>query len=151
MPLVYHLTQNLVAALMSEVEVLAITGTTGSSEQLLGKDDMRQLEEQRIHSLLQLSLQSGTFHPQPSPTASTVNLVGVMLGDELFLRDFTAFVHRLLPAGNGFGDIPIVSLDGDMQPTTTAMSAHSASREVNDVWQFVSPGIKQTTQAANFF
>ena len=76
---------------------------------------MRQLEEQRIHSLLQLPLQSGTFHPQPSPTASTVNLVGEMLGDELFLRDLTAFVHRLLTAGNGFGDIPVVSLDSDYE------------------------------------
>ena len=124
-PFINHFPDYLISALVAEVEVLAITGATGRSEQLLGEDDMRQLEEQRIHSLLQLPLQSGTFHPQPSPTASTVNLVGEMLGDELFLRNLTAFVHRLLTAGNGFGDIPFVSLDGDMQPTTT-MAAHSA-------------------------
>lgn len=85
-PFINHFPDYLISALVAEVEVLAITGATGSCEQLLGEDDMRQLEEQRIHSLLQLPLQSSTFHPQPSPTASTVNLVGEMLGDELFLR-----------------------------------------------------------------
>lgn len=124
-PLVNHLTEYLIATLVSEIVVLAITGTTGSSEQLLGEDDMRQLEKQRVHGFLQLSLQSGTFHPQPSPTASTVDFVGEMLGDKLFLRDLTTFVYSLLIAGNGFSDIPIVSLDGDVQPTTI-MAAHSA-------------------------
>ena len=92
-----------------------------------GEDDMRQLEEQRIHGFLQLPLQVGTFHTKPSPATGTVNLVGEMLGDELFLRNLTAFVHRLLTAGNGFGDIPIVSLNGDVQPTTTAVPAHFAA------------------------
>lgn len=124
-PFINHFPDYLISALVAEVEVLAITGATGSSEQLLGKDDLWQLEEQGDHCFLQLSLQGITFQPLPSPAAGSVNLIGEMLGDELFLRNLTAFVHRLLPAGNGFGDIPIVSLDGDMQPTTT-MSAHSA-------------------------
>ena len=91
-PFINHFPDYLISALVAEVEVLAITGATGSSEQLLGEDDMRQLEEQRIHSLLQLPLQSGTFHPLPFAAADTVNLIGEMLGDELFLRNLTAFV-----------------------------------------------------------
>ena len=114
-PFINHFPDYLISALVAEVEVLAFTGTTGSREQLLGEDDMRQLEEQRIHSLLQLPLQSGTFQPLPFPAASTVNLVGEMLGDELFLRDLTTFVHCLLTVGNGFGDIPVVSLDSDYE------------------------------------
>lgn len=39
-PLVYHLTQNLVTALVSEVEVLSVAQTTESSEQLLGFTSM---------------------------------------------------------------------------------------------------------------
>lgn len=100
---------------MSEVKVLTLSGTARSHEQLFGEDDLRQLEKQRIHGFLQLSLQSGTFHPQPSPTAGTVNLIGEMFDDELFLRNLTAFVHRLLTAENGFGDIPVVSLDSDYE------------------------------------
>ena len=46
-PFIYHISDYLVSALVAEVEVLAITGATGSSEQLLGEDDMRQLEELR--------------------------------------------------------------------------------------------------------
>ena len=114
-PFIYHLSEYFVTALVAEVEVLSFTGTTGSHEQLFGEDDLRQLEKQRIHGFLQLSLQSGTFHPQPSPTAGTVDFVCEMLGDELFLRNLTAFVHRLLTAGNGFGDIPVVSLDSDYE------------------------------------
>lgn len=44
-PFIYHLSDYLVAALVSEGEVLTLTGTAGSSEQLLGKDDLWQLEE----------------------------------------------------------------------------------------------------------
>jgi len=44
-PFIYHLSDYLVTALVSEVEVLAFTGTTGSREQLFGEDDLRQLEE----------------------------------------------------------------------------------------------------------
>ena len=89
---------------MPEVEVLAFTGTTRNSEQLLGEDDLGQLEEQSFHGSLQFLLQGGTFHPKPSPASGTVNLIGEMLGDELFLRDLAAFAHCLLTAGNGFGD-----------------------------------------------
>lgn len=109
------------------------------------------MEEQGVHDFFQIPLQCGTFQPLPFTVTGTVNLIGEMLGDELFLSNLTAFVHRLLTAGNGFGDIPFVSLDGDMQPTTTAMFAHSAAREVNDVGQFISPGIKQAAQVAHFF
>ena len=45
-PFINHYPDYLISALVAEVEVLAITGATGSSEQLLGEDDMRQLEEQ---------------------------------------------------------------------------------------------------------
>lgn len=46
-PFINHFPDYLISALVAEVEVLAITGATGSSEQLLGEDDMRQLEELR--------------------------------------------------------------------------------------------------------
>ena len=44
-PFIYHFPDYLIAALVSEVEVLSFTGTTGSREQLFGEDDLRQLEE----------------------------------------------------------------------------------------------------------
>ena len=44
-PLVNHLTENLIAALVSEVEVLSVARTTGSSEQLKGKENLWQLME----------------------------------------------------------------------------------------------------------
>ena len=58
-PFINHYPDYLISALVAEVEVLAITGATGSSEQLLRKDDLWQLEEQGVHGFLQLLLQGG--------------------------------------------------------------------------------------------